>query len=63
MIFIAINFSSACLRCSGRAPKEETTVNKIIASSSKILCACNFVVIIICNLFAGILGTVLSFGI
>lgn len=52
------NFSSIYLRCSGRAPKEETTVNEMLASSSKIFCACNFAFNIICNLFAGILGTV-----
>ena len=33
-------------------------MNEMLASSSKILCACNFAINIICNLFPGILGTV-----
>jgi len=33
-------------------------MNEMLASSSKILCACNFAINVICNLFPGILGTV-----
>ena len=46
-------YSSVWLTCSGRTPKEETIVNEMLVSCSKILSASNFAKSIVCSLFQG----------